>query len=130
MDRIARILHLSRRKRIGPTMKENSSFSAAVSTHALDAGAVLVTCDSHFLAVPGLRIWEKIDDPALVSVERFDRFELGGQALGADGYRRLELGREERHLELLDQPAVILDGCFLLRRIAGLESYEEFVQRR
>jgi len=50
-------------------MKENSSFSAAVSTHALDAGAVLVTCDSHFLAVPGLRIWEKIDEPASSGVK-------------------------------------------------------------
>jgi tRNA(fMet)-specific endonuclease VapC len=35
-----------------------------IAAHALDAGAVLVTYDSHFLAVPGLRIWDEIGEPA------------------------------------------------------------------
>ncbi|MCJ7587018.1 MAG: type II toxin-antitoxin system VapC family toxin [Candidatus Aminicenantes bacterium] len=35
-----------------------------IAAHALDAGAVLVTYDFHFQAVPGLRIWEEIGEPA------------------------------------------------------------------
>ena len=35
-----------------------------IAAHALDAGAVLVTYDSHFRAVPGLRIWDEIGEPA------------------------------------------------------------------
>ena len=36
-----------------------------IAAHALETGAVLATCDSHFLAVPGLRIWDEIGVPAL-----------------------------------------------------------------
>lgn len=35
-----------------------------IAAHALDAGAVLVTFDSHFRAVPGLRLWDEIGEPA------------------------------------------------------------------
>lgn len=31
-----------------------------IAAHALEAGAVLVTYDSHFLAVPGLRTWDEL----------------------------------------------------------------------
>ena len=31
-----------------------------IAAHALEAGAALVTYDSHFLAVPGLRTWDEI----------------------------------------------------------------------
>jgi predicted nucleic acid-binding protein len=36
-----------------------------IAAHVLEAGAVLVTYDSHFFAVPGLRIWDEIGEPAL-----------------------------------------------------------------
>jgi len=29
-----------------------------IASHALEAGAILVTYDAHFTAVPGLRIWD------------------------------------------------------------------------
>jgi tRNA(fMet)-specific endonuclease VapC len=31
-----------------------------IAAHALEAGAVLVTYDSHFRAVPGLRTWDEL----------------------------------------------------------------------
>jgi predicted nucleic acid-binding protein len=36
-----------------------------IAAHALEAGAVLVTYDSHFLAVPGLRTWDELSDSSL-----------------------------------------------------------------
>ncbi len=36
-----------------------------IAAHALETGAVLATYDSHFLAVPGLRTWDQIGEPAL-----------------------------------------------------------------
>jgi len=40
-----------------------------IAAHVLEAGAVLVTYDSHFLAVPGLRIWDEIGEPASSGVK-------------------------------------------------------------
>ena len=36
-----------------------------IAAHALETGAVLVTYDSHFLAVPGLRTWDELVDSSL-----------------------------------------------------------------
>jgi len=44
-------------KRSGQSIPLNDVWIAA---HALEAGAVLVTYDSHFRAVPGLRTWDEL----------------------------------------------------------------------
>jgi len=36
-----------------------------IAAHALETGAVLVTYDSHFRAVPGLRTWAELGEPGL-----------------------------------------------------------------
>jgi tRNA(fMet)-specific endonuclease VapC len=35
-----------------------------IAAQAMETGAVLATYDSHFLAVPGLRVWDEIGEPA------------------------------------------------------------------
>jgi len=35
-----------------------------IAAQAMETGAVLATYDSHFLAVPGLRTWDEIGEPA------------------------------------------------------------------
>ena len=34
-----------------------------IAAHALETGAVLVTYDTHFTAVPGLRTWDELGEP-------------------------------------------------------------------
>ncbi|MGA2532505.1 MAG: type II toxin-antitoxin system VapC family toxin [Candidatus Aminicenantales bacterium] len=36
-----------------------------IAAQAMETGAVLATYDSHFLAVPGLRTWDEMSEPAL-----------------------------------------------------------------
>ena len=45
-------------KRSGQPIPLNDVWIAA---HALETGAVLVTYDTHFAAVPGLRTWDELD---------------------------------------------------------------------
>ena len=44
-------------KKAGKPIPTNDVWIAA---HALETGAVLVTYDSHFTAVPGLRVWDEL----------------------------------------------------------------------
>ncbi len=32
-----------------------------IAAHALETGSILVTYDAHFLAVPGLRVWDELE---------------------------------------------------------------------
>lgn len=44
-------------KRSGNPLPINDVWIAA---HALETGSVVVTCDTHFKSIPGLRLWERV----------------------------------------------------------------------